>query len=353
MRSPVETFARRYAPGLILAAALAGCGSHEELASASGAGTAIVANGPAADYPMVIGDPYRIGASRYAPADVMNYDEVGYAVADSGSGVTGSHHTLPLPSYVEVTSLTSGKTILVRLTRRGPMDGDALVALSPTAFVQLGVSAGEPVRVRRVNPPEEERAALRAGRLAPPRMDTPASLVAVLKRKLSGASSVALTPRSAAPVTVAATSLPVGTPSQQPHLQTIAASPKVSSPGHKVPPSVPPLPPLAVHGKEFGVAPVAAPVVVARLEEPSRASVTAAPASKAPPVTSAYVVQAATMSTLERAQKVAGTIGGSVSQAGRYFRVRTGPFASRAQAEASLAKVRAAGYSDARISTNG
>ena len=59
------------------------------------------------------------------------------------------------------------------------------------------------------------------------------------------------------------------------------------------------------------------------------------------------------MSTLERAQKVARAIGGTVSQAGRYFRVRTGPFATRAQAEASLAKVRSAGYSDARISTNG
>ena len=67
----------------------------------------------------------------------------------------------------------------------------------------------------------------------------------------------------------------------------------------------------------------------------------------------AYVVQAAAMSTLERARKVAGSIGGSVSKAGQYFRVRTGPFATHEQAEASLAKVRAAGYSDARILTNG
>jgi rare lipoprotein A len=59
------------------------------------------------------------------------------------------------------------------------------------------------------------------------------------------------------------------------------------------------------------------------------------------------------MSTLERAQKVAGIIGGTIIKAGRYFRVRTGPFASRDQAQASLAKVRAAGYSDARIFTNG
>jgi rare lipoprotein A len=59
------------------------------------------------------------------------------------------------------------------------------------------------------------------------------------------------------------------------------------------------------------------------------------------------------MSTAERAKRVAGTIGGSVSKSGDYFLVRTGPFATRAEAEASLAKVRAAGYSDARIFTNG
>jgi rare lipoprotein A len=354
MRSPVETFARRFALALILVPALAGCGPHEDLASASGAGTAIVANGPAADYPVVVGDPYRIGASLYTPADVMNYDEVGYATADNGAGVTGSHHTLPLPSYVEVTSLTSGKTILVRLARRGPMNGEALVALSPAALAQLGASAGEAVRVRRVNPPEEERAALRSGRTAPARMDTPASLVAVLKRKLSGAGSVALTPKSVAPTTLAPVTLPASSASQRSPVQSVAANPTVTATEHKISTGAPPLPPLAARGREFGLAPAPVPVVVARLEEPPPLVIAPAPARKAPPaLRGAYIVQAAAMSTLERAQKVAATIGGSVSRSGPYFRVRTGPFATRAQAQASLAKVRAAGYSDARISTNG
>jgi rare lipoprotein A len=240
----------------------------------------------------------------------MNYDEVGYAAADGGSGVTGSHHTLPLPSYVEVTSLASGKTILVRVVRRGPMDGEALIALSPAAFAQLGAAAGDPVRVRRVNPPEQERAALRAGRTAPPRMDTPASLVAVLKRKLAGGNTVTLTPRPAAPVAVAAVAPPASAAHPKPPVQPVAAT------------QAPPPP--------------------------------AAPVAKAPPAArGVYVVQAGAMSTLERGQNVARGIDGNVSRAGRYFRVRTGPFATRAQAEASLAKVRAAGYSDARISTNG
>jgi rare lipoprotein A len=285
----------------------------------------------------------------------MNYDEVGYVAADNGAGVTGSHHTLPLPSYVEVTSLTSGKTILVRLARRGPMDGDAVVALSSAALAQLGASTGEPVRVRRVNPPEEERAALRAGRTAPARMDTPASLVAVLKRKLSGAGSVALTPKSAAPATVAAVSVPASSASQRAPVQPVAVPASVPASGRKFSTGAPPLPPLSAVGREVAAAPAPVPVVVARLEEsPPPPAAVPAPARKAPAaVEGAYVVQAAAMSTLERAQKVAGAIGGSVSRSGAYFRVRTGPFASRAQAEASLAKVRSAGYSDARIFPNG
>jgi rare lipoprotein A len=133
------------------------------------------------------------------------------------------------------------------------------------------------------------------------------------------------------------------------------------------------LPPLPSRGTPVASLPQTAvaarsplqPVVVARLEQPQVPApvalpLQAPPQRAAPPpkpaqaaVDGAYIVQAAAMSTLERAQKVAGSIGGSVSKAGPYFRVRTGPFATRQQAEASLAKVRAAGYSDARIFTNG
>jgi rare lipoprotein A len=96
-------------------------------------------------------------------------------------------------------------------------------------------------------------------------------------------------------------------------------------------------------------------VVVSRLEQPQSvaAPVAAAPRPAAVDEQGRFAVQAAAMSTAERAQKVAGAIGGSVTKSGRYYRVHTGPFATRQQAEASLAKVRAAGYSDARIYTNG
>ena len=267
--------------------------------------------GPQGDYPVVVGNPYTVDGTAYTPEDVLNYDQVGYIAADEGGGsrVSGSHHTLPLPSYVEVTSLATGRTILVRIGRRGPMNGTELVALSPGALAQLEGSAGVPVRVRRVNPPEDQRALLRAGQPAEPRMDTPMSLVEILKRKLPGQSVPA----------VVAQAEPIAA------IATPASVPQRPGPGE-----APALPPLESRG------PVSTPPVPARQV-----------------AAGGFVVQAAAFSTSERATSAARVLEGAVSRAGGYYRVRTGPFATRGEAEASLAKVRAAGYRDARIFTGG
>ena len=98
------------------------------------------ANGPQADYPMVLGKPFIVDGVTYTPADTLNYDVVGWAATSNiGSGISASHRTLPLPSYVEITALETGRTILVRLERRGPMTGDLLTELSPAAAEQLGI----------------------------------------------------------------------------------------------------------------------------------------------------------------------------------------------------------------------
>lgn len=332
MRLPAERIVRSCAFVLILGVAWTACAAHSRPAPAAAA-----VNGPASDYPVTIGAPYTIGSTLYTPADTMNYDEVGHVAADSGTGVTGASHTLPLPSYAEVTSLNSGRTILVRIERRGPMDSDAVVALSPAALAQLGAVAGTPVRIRRVNPPEEERAALRAGRTAPARMDTPASLLAVLKRKLPDAGSASLH-SSPSPTALARVEVPPGAAEAPP-----AAALAVHAPAQ----TPPPLPPLREPARQAVAAKAANPIAVAHVDAAS------APTHAVAADHGGFEVQAATMSTLERARKVAGAVGGSVSPAGKYFRVRTGPFADRREAEASLAKVKAAGYSDARILTNG
>ncbi len=275
--------------------------------------------GPAGDYPMVLGEPFVVDGVTYTPVDVMNYDSVGYASAAGGEGVSGAHRTLPLPSYVEVTSLESGRTILVRLTQRGPMQGKDLISLSTAAWTQLGAGADSrvAVRVRRVNPPEVERALLRGGAQAPARMDTPPGLLAVLKRKLAG---------QVAPLTPAMPAAAIDGP--------VAPIPKTTA-------TAMPLPKPATAAKAATPKPPApAPVAQA---QPKTESTTAAPATKG------LYVQIGAYSTRQRAEAAASATGGSVASVGKLFRVRSGPHKDRGQADAALAKVRAAGYADAKV----
>ena len=153
--------------------------------------------GPQADYPQVLGEPYVVDGQTFTPADVLSYDAVGYATLDmvGSSGVTISHKTLPLPSYVELTSLDTGKTILARVERRGPMTSNRVIGLSQGAARELGVGEGAPIRVRRVNPPEYERAALRSGQPAgarpapPPTARPPHAPMKVLRERYRCCSS--------------------------------------------------------------------------------------------------------------------------------------------------------------------
>jgi rare lipoprotein A len=129
MKSPVNRFAQ-----LALISLLGACGGG---AVAQPASTAPV-TGPAADYPMVIGEPFVVDGVTHTPNDRLNYDAVGYAALgdEGGSSITVAHRTMPLPSYLEVTALDSGKTILVRVERRGPMTNARLIELSPGAAAQ-------------------------------------------------------------------------------------------------------------------------------------------------------------------------------------------------------------------------
>ncbi|HXD02310.1 MAG TPA: SPOR domain-containing protein [Novosphingobium sp.] len=279
--------------------------------------------GPAGDYPMVLGAPYVIDGATYTPADIMNVDQVGYAVIapDAGPGVTIAHRTLPLPSYVEVTSLKTGRTILARVERRGPMSGPDLIALSSGAAAQLGADGRLPVRVRRVNPPETERALLRTGQTAPVRMDTPMSLVNVLLRKLDPA---LVTP----PVLPA----PPAPPAPEPATTDVARK-------APIPPAAPKLAGKAAAAPARPAA--AAARAGAAVPKPSPAATAAR--------SGLVYVQVGAFSTRERAETAARQVGGTVSPVGKLFRVRISGFASPAAAAAALAKAKGAGYSDARI----
>ncbi len=57
-------------------------------------------------------------------------------------GMTAAHPVLPLPSYVRVTNIKNGKSVVVRVNDRGPFHSDRLIDLSYTAAYKLGVLGG-------------------------------------------------------------------------------------------------------------------------------------------------------------------------------------------------------------------
>lgn len=278
------------------------------------------ANGPAADYPVVLGDPFTVDGKTFTPVDSLNYDAVGLAVSgsDGGGAISAAHRTLPLPSYAEVTSLETGRTILVRIERRGPMTGSALVELSPGAIAQLGATsaAGVNVRLRRTNPIEPERALLRSGQPVPVRMDTPKSLLAVLQRKLDQQGGAVLKP-----ITVAAAAPAEALPKIVP-APVIASSTALTAP-------------------------------VAKKPEPKlpKQAATAKPPVK--PASSNWFVQIGTFASKANAEAAAKKSGGSFHAVGSMWRVRVGPFVDADKARPVLAKLKVAGYKDAVIQRAG
>ncbi|MES2018573.1 MAG: septal ring lytic transglycosylase RlpA family protein [Pseudomonadota bacterium] len=55
--------------------------------------------------------------------------------------MTAAHPTLPIPSYARVTSVESGKAVVVRINDRGPFHAGRIIDLSYTAAVKLGLLA--------------------------------------------------------------------------------------------------------------------------------------------------------------------------------------------------------------------
>ncbi len=61
--------------------------------------------------------------------------------------MTAAHKTLPIPSYVRVTHVGNGRSIVVRINDRGPFHGNRIIDLSYAAAKKLGVIATGVARV--------------------------------------------------------------------------------------------------------------------------------------------------------------------------------------------------------------
>lgn len=53
------------------------------------------------------------------------------------NAMTGAHPTLPLPTWVQVTNLQNGRSVVVRLNDRGPFSNNRIIDLSRAAAEQL------------------------------------------------------------------------------------------------------------------------------------------------------------------------------------------------------------------------
>ncbi|MEJ7745888.1 MAG: septal ring lytic transglycosylase RlpA family protein [Luteimonas sp.] len=99
----------------------------------------------------VLGTPYTV----MNDDDVRNYSETGmaswYGAKFHGRRTSslevydmytfsGAHKTLPLPSYVRVTNLGNGRSLVVRVNDRGPFHPGRIIDLSYAAAMKLGVN---------------------------------------------------------------------------------------------------------------------------------------------------------------------------------------------------------------------
>jgi len=160
----------------------------------------------------MVGKPYTVAGKRYTPVENPHYSAKGVAswygmnfhgrltangeVFDKES-IAAAHPTLPLPSYVRVTNLDNGLSLVVRVNDRGPYHGRRVIDVSRRAadllqFRRVGTARVQVDYIRRasVNGSDDQVLAATLADGVPARLDGQQSPVMV-----ASASEPARTPR--------------------------------------------------------------------------------------------------------------------------------------------------------------
>ncbi len=110
-----------------------------------------------------VGEPYQINSTWYYPVEDWNYDETGIAswygpgfhAKFTANGetfdqneLTAAHRTLPMPSFVRVTNLDNGRSIVLRVNDRGPFARGRILDVSARGSELLGFDKAGTARVR-------------------------------------------------------------------------------------------------------------------------------------------------------------------------------------------------------------
>jgi len=126
-----------------------------------------------------VGQPYQIEGQWYYPQESYSYDETGIA-SWYGPGfhnkrtangerfnqreLTAAHRTLQMPSFVRVTNLSNGKSVVLRVNDRGPFARGRIIDLSERAAELLEFKNNGTARVRVQVLPEASRQVAQAAR---------------------------------------------------------------------------------------------------------------------------------------------------------------------------------------------
>jgi rare lipoprotein A len=135
----------------------------------------------------VFGKKYRVmkSARGHVERGLASWYGPGFHAERTSSGepynmysMTAAHKTLPIPSYVRVTHLGNGRSIVVRVNDRGPFVGNRIIDLSYTAAYKLGMigTGTAPVEIRVLQPGDASSGRVTAATpVAPPSAPTPAA----------------------------------------------------------------------------------------------------------------------------------------------------------------------------------
>ena len=276
-----------------------------------------------------IGKPYQIAGVWYYPQEDYEYDESGIAswygakfhgrrtangeVYDMNA-LTVAHRTLPMPSFVRVTNLENGRSLILRVNDRGPFARGRIIDISRRGAQLLNFQRQGTARVRVQVLADQTRA---------------------VKARLTNQAQLA---KTGSPITV--DRLP---------------KPKVQEQ------SLPPVGGVQVSDAPAPEAPAPLPEIqTAAVGEPSalvEESLLTEAVQQAPAVSTNIFVQAGAFSRFDNANKVRASLSplGTVNLSqvlvgGRdLYRVRLGPIESVSAADRMLVAVANAGYPEARI----
>lgn len=116
----------------------------------------------------VFGQTYTplLGEIPYSQQGVASWYGVKFHGQKTSSGelydmykMTAAHPTLPIPSYARITSLETGRQVVVRINDRGPFHASRLIDVSYTAALKLGLlgTGSHKVQVDRMLAPDPSR----------------------------------------------------------------------------------------------------------------------------------------------------------------------------------------------------